>query len=318
MKPITANKPCHAQRHLGVSLCFSTLYFALAALLLCAPSAQAQEAGKDAKSYTYAPDSPTYWRKNHQVGGPGESFVFRRDNSVWVYTPELASLGGLPLEWASAELKGAEAVAFRMAPTGEEDCGFGGQLQICKPVVQCTLDIYFDREKHILPWAPNRMVADFHWIYESSASHLLPGIGFMPSPSGNVSRGNKNSPSQSSLNKSPFSDPQTGEELFWAVLGAPLGGGGLQIMAYDREIHSRLSLVRLLTTCHRVASERKSTVFSLYSRDPITVIPKKRFNEIHLPADWYQRTVAHVQTEVSNSSKFFQQTLQQINQGASK
>jgi hypothetical protein len=233
---------------------------------------------------------------------------------VWVYTPELASLGGLPLEWASSELKGAEAVAFRMAPTGEEDCGFGGQLQICKPVVQCTLDIYFDREKHILPWAPNRMVADFHWIYESSASHLLPGIGFMPSPSGNVSRGNKNSPSQSSLNKSPFSDPQTGEELFWRLKGAQTGGG-FPIVAYDREIHSRLSLLRTSMGCDNYFTNPKGAFAFLATKGAGS---EKQKYEIFFPYSWGQRVQALTKLELARSSQFFQQTLQQINQGASK
>ncbi len=289
------------------------LTLALSSLLLAAP-AHAQEAGKDAKSYTYAPSSPTYWRKSHQVGGPGESFVFRRDSSVWVYTPELARLSGLPLEWVSSELKGAEAVAFRMAPTGEEDCGFGGQLSACKPVVQCTLDIYFDREKHLLPWAPNRMVADFKSSQEPSANSLIGSLGWTPIPNGNVSRGSKTSPNYPNLNISPFSDPQTGEELFWRLKGVQTGGG-FPMMAYDREIHSRLSFLRTSMGCDNYFVNPKGAIAFLSKSGEAT---DKQLYEIFFPFSWGQRVQTMTKLERARSSQFFQQTLQQLNPGANK
>jgi hypothetical protein len=194
-----------------------------------------------------------------------------------------------------------------MAPTGEEDCGFGGQLQICKPVVQCTLDIYFDRERHILPWAPNRMVADFFSRNEPSASHLVYSVKPHPDTTVFVRR-------EGIGRQSPFSDPQTGEELFWRLKGAQTGGG-FPIVAYDREIHSRLSLLRTSMGCDNYFTNPKGAIAFLATKGAGA---EKQKYEIFFPYSWGQRVQAMTKLELARSAQFFQQTLQQINQGASK
>lgn len=74
------------------------------------------------------------------------------DPNVYVYTPEFAKRFQLPMEWASEELKGADAVAFRVVPT-YKSCGWGGNPKACREdEVRCDMDVYFDHQRNPLPW----------------------------------------------------------------------------------------------------------------------------------------------------------------------
>jgi hypothetical protein len=251
----------------------SNLFLKAGLLIACLSASQfgqTQEVGKHALDYTYAPGSPTYWRNSHSTR-PG-NFVFRRDPNVWVYTTEVAQRVGMPLEWASDELKGVAAAAFRMERDGaEEDCGWGGNPKACKPLVRCVLELYFDRQAHPLPWAPNRMVADFYWQHVSSAFHFLPSTGWGPGPNGDVSRAVKSSPNYPDLSRQPFADPQTGEELnFEPGLDNPAGVrlGGNRVTAYDKEIHGRYSFVRVQKLCIDIPSlNPKGVTLQLQNRN---------------------------------------------------
>ena len=171
------------------------------ALLMNSAAAQAQmpeSAQVQPPAHTYVPGSPSYYRNTH--GEKARVEVYRRDPNIWVYTPEHAKRAGMPLEWASDDLKGVAAAAFRLERDGaEEDCGWGGNLNACKPVYRCVLELYFDRQEHKLPWDMKRIVADFDWQQVSTAYHLLPAIGYVPEPNGDRSRSTRNSPNYPSL-----------------------------------------------------------------------------------------------------------------------
>jgi hypothetical protein len=86
----------------------------------------AQEPGKHGLDYTYAEGSPQYWRGMHS-SRPG-NFVFRKDPHIWVVSPEMAKKAGLPLEWASEELQGVSAAAWRMQPVTSSVAGAATQM----------------------------------------------------------------------------------------------------------------------------------------------------------------------------------------------
>ena len=289
-------------------------------LLLCITASQlglAQEPGKHGLDYTYAPGSPTYWRNTHSTR-PG-NFVFRRDPNVWVYTPEVAQRVGMPLEWASAELKGVAAAAFRMERDGaEEDCGWGGNPKACKPLVRCVLELYFDRQAHPLPWAPNRQLADFDWQDVSTAYHFLPANGFEPTPNGDRSRSTRGSPNYPSLGvRQPFADPQTGEELMFEPgpdnpSGVRLGGN--RITAYDKEIHGRYTFVRVQKFCMDIPNlNAKGVTLQLQTRDG-----SKVFNQIFFPAKWTQRLIASGKTDKQQDEDFYKGIWNNLNTGERK
>ena len=292
---------------------------ATAAALGIGVMAMAQDPGKHALDYTYAEGSPQYWRGMHSTR-PG-NFVFRKDPHVWVVTPEFAKTAGLPLEWASDELQGVTAAAWRMQP-GEEQCGWGGNPNACKRDMVCTLDLYFDRQTQVLPWAPNRLVADFYWQDVSSAWHLLPSLGWAKEANGDVSRGSKSSPNPS-LDKSPFADPKTGEALLWDT----------QVIAYDREIHSRYAFVRLSLGCvgELGAEPHKSRKFNLETKASRSErnsemgrsterpdLAKFVHHTIALPAAWDKRIGPFRKAFMQGTENFYQNTWNTINKGDTK
>ena len=276
---------------------------------------QAQDIGKHALDYTYAEGSSQYWRNTHSTT-PG-NFVFRRDPNIWVYTPEIAKRVGMPLEWASDELKGVAAAAFRMERDGaEEDCGWGGNPKACKPVVRCVLELYFDRQTQSLPWDARMQVADFDWQGVSTAYHFLPAQGWAEAPNGNIARGSKGSRYYPTLGtRQPFADPQTGDELIFA---SPTGEGGMRVLAYDKEIHGRYAFVRLADGCGRAKhlypnGER----LLLQSRDK-QFKTIKVFHEISLPDAWIKRIREVGEKNWQQDNDFYKNTWNNLNQGDKK
>lgn len=88
-------------------------FFWLCWSLVISASAQAQTPTPGAN-----PQAQSMSRYERTHGGtPG---VFRRDPNVWVMTPEVAERSGMPKAWASSELKGVAAAAFRREPEGAE------------------------------------------------------------------------------------------------------------------------------------------------------------------------------------------------------
>ncbi len=265
-------------------------FFKTLSLLMCialTPQIQAQEQGMHGADYTYAQGSPEYWRNAHSTK-PG-SFTFWRDTNIWVYTKEVAQRSGMPLEWASDELKGVAAAAWRMEPDSKgPQCGWGGNPKACKWDAQCVLELYFDRQAHQLPWAPNRMVADFYWQEIPTAFHFLPAQGWAPALNGDISRGSKGSPNYPGLGHSPFSDPKTGDELGFADKG---DAGKSRVIAYDREIHSRYAFVRLDGGCaiSKRAFPKGITVQLRRIKGLNVAIDSPVFHELYLPSSWTER-----------------------------
>ena len=287
-------------------------------LLLCITASQlglAQEPGKHGLDYTYAPGSPTYWRNTHSTR-PG-NFVFRRDPNVWVYTPEVAQRVGMPLEWASAELKGVAAAAFRMERDGaEEDCGWGGNPKACKPLVRCVLELYFDRQAHPLPWAPNRMVADFYWQDVSTAYHFLPANGFEPTPNGDRSRSTRGSPNYPSLGaRQPFADPQTGEELMFVSIESE---GQKRVLAYDKEVRGRYAFVRLSDACGRSAWQYKTGQLIRLVPKENRISDKGIYHDVLLPVRWVERIRELTSQNRQQDNDFYKGIWNNLNSGVKK
>lgn len=266
-------------------------FFKTLSLLMCialTPQIQAQEQGKHGADYTYAQGSPEYWRNAHSTK-PG-SFTFWRDTNIWVYTKEVAQRSGMPLEWASDELKGVAAAAWRMEPDSKgPQCGWGGNPKACKWDAQCVLELYFDRQAHQLPWDVRMPLADFDWQGIPTAFHFLPAQGWAPATNGDRSRGSLKSPNFPTLaSHSPFSDPKTGDELGFAREG---NEAKRKVIAYDREIHSRYVFVRLEDGCGRskliwtngeVLQLRRLEGLGVALKSPV-------FHEIRLPHAWIER-----------------------------
>ncbi len=83
-----------------------------------------------------------------------------KDRYIWAVTPEFAKKFCMPQEFVSNELKGAEAVAFKLVPGGfGENCGFGGKAEVCAQGVDLRFEIYISRDVKL----PVKNEVDFYY-----------------------------------------------------------------------------------------------------------------------------------------------------------
>jgi len=80
--------------------------------------------------------------------------LYTKDPNVWVYTPEFAKRFAMPEKWATDELKGAQAIAYRIRFNREETCGWFRDPNACRNNYACVMDIYTDHDAG-LPWEPD-------------------------------------------------------------------------------------------------------------------------------------------------------------------
>ncbi|PIT78328.1 hypothetical protein B9Z41_07915 [Limnohabitans sp. JirII-31] len=252
----------------------------------------------EAFAQTPAEPAKKMLRYEREHGGSGG--VFRRDPNIWVYTTAVARDAGMPMEWASDELKGVVAAAFRREPEGaEQDCGWGGNKNACSPVMNCVLELYFDRTVQKLPWREGSPVVDFDSAkgYFSSIKHgQLWAFDSVTKTSGRKPR--------VIFGNTPFVDPETGKDLYWQSVGARQGTGRLQTMAYDREIHGRYSYLKLNHGCGGHPFVNGQTL-NLQLEDKMTFKVDKVLYEIYLPAAWSSRAGEVVKQDREQEHNFY-------------
>jgi hypothetical protein len=68
---------------------------------------------------------------------------YTKDEYIWVVTPEFAAAYCMPPEFVDKSLKGAEAIAYKPMYAGYENCGFGGQKEVCSRAMSHGFEIYY-------------------------------------------------------------------------------------------------------------------------------------------------------------------------------
>ena len=76
---------------------------------------------------------------------PGKT-RYTKDDYLWVVSPEFAKRYCMPPEFIDTELKGALAIAYKPVQEGTEECGFGGQKEVCGRRMAHGFEIYFDNQ----------------------------------------------------------------------------------------------------------------------------------------------------------------------------
>ena len=81
---------------------------------------------------------------NGYYTGPRPGRVrYTKDKWIWVVTPEFAQKFCMPTAFISNELKGAEAIAFKvMEENDEEVCGWGDKVEVCSGRKSLRFEIY--------------------------------------------------------------------------------------------------------------------------------------------------------------------------------
>lgn len=81
---------------------------------------------------------------NGYYSGPRPGRVrYTKDPWLWVVTPQFAQKFCMPPEFVSTELKGAEAVAFKISERQDEEvCGWGDKAEVCSREKNLRFEIY--------------------------------------------------------------------------------------------------------------------------------------------------------------------------------
>lgn len=243
---------------------------------------------------------------------------FFKDINIWVVTKEFAETFGMRPEMIDPELKGVEAVAFRIEDGGSPLCGMGGKAESCQKPSRCMLEIYVDERKHPLPWVTDQK-ADWHWRYNSSValrtSTEKDGIVSLPDPRfipNRVFKGN------SSLH--PFWDKNSGKEAVYFDISY-LGGdwaNASDVLGYKRGVIAGLTLVSFSQWCMSPNAAKRQLVYRLEVREEIMSPTIERFHEFIVPGRFVDQLRSALKAHTEEQLKFLRGVVERASSNQSK
>jgi hypothetical protein len=280
----------------------SNKFFKILMVFVCLVSTQLTYAQTDAQ-----PSGPSYKERRDprlRKSGPLDA-----DPNVYVYTAEFAKRFQMPEEWVSNELKGVDAVAFRVIPRPYKSCGWGGDPNACSSnEVLCEMDLYFDHKRNPLPWDERRP--------ERYSEHYTQSVNFIANY---LVESNQNYPRSTQrlrtpprkddhvfAKSSPFVDPKSGKGLWWQGgywnSNEDRGGIYMSVMSYDRELFTGVSLVVMGGGCGQPADAIWLTGDNAGYREKATA-----FKQISLPQSWRMRAQEATKESKDRTAAFFKQ-----------
>lgn len=248
--------------------------------------------------------------QRYEINQTFDGQVYRKDNNVWVYTKDFADLFGMPKEYIE-DVQGIAAAAFRIEDTSFQECGFGGKADACRKVEECLLDLYFDENKHPLPWATDiRMqwkpsYASMIWLRPIDVRAERPHgmLAVEPTPGIIRNMGRKST-------FIPFADPVSKvEAIFTTNAKTDQGGedavsGSLHLMGYMRDFYRGLSVVSLQFGCTTAARPAVNIRLNAV-RDGAYQMPVAEFNRILLPPGFVSRMNTQMKAQSDRNAIFY-------------
>jgi hypothetical protein len=287
---------------------FSTVRRAIAVLLLCVAQ---QTFAQDSSQQLSKPRNQSSQR--YEINQTFDGQVYNKDNNVWVYTKEFADLFGMPQQYIE-DVQGIAAAAFRIEDRSYQECGFGGQADVCRKIEQCLIDLYFDERKNPLPWITDiksqwkPSYSSMIWLRPLDIRSERPyGTLAIDPPPGVI----RNIGGNSAL--IPFADPISKVEAIFTsnVFDAPgdteAVSGSMYLLGYMHDFYKQLSVVSLQFGCGTFS--RKSINIRLDSkRKGAYETPVARFNKVVLPEGFVQR-IKNIQKARSDRNAVFYRSL---------
>lgn len=248
--------------------------------------------------------------QRYEINQTFDGQVYRKDNNVWVYTKDFADLFGMQKEYIE-EVQGIAAAAFRIEDTSFQECGFGGKADSCRKVEECLLDLYFDENKHPLPWATDiRMqwkpsYASMIWLRPIDVRAERPHgtLAVEPTPGIIRNKGRKST-------FIPFADPVSKvEAIFTTNAKTDQGGedavsGSLHLMGYMRDFYRGLSVVSLQFGCTTAARPAVNIRLNAV-RDGAYQTPVAEFSRILLPPGFVSRMNTQMKAQSDRNAIFY-------------
>lgn len=241
------------------------------------------------------PAGPSY-HERQRVFKPGGG-TKQVDPNVYVYTPEFAKRFQMPDEWISTELKGVDAVAFRVVPS-YPSCGWGGDPKACNTnEVRCEMDLYFDHKANPLPW--DERYPEVRAGRYGTSVHFIPALI-------RESRLPKHTNNLGWSSYSPFVDLKTGKGLGWQYftsLDSKSGWGWVTLLGYDKEVFFGVSLLTLNASCY---DPRAALGLASSSLDtPFDITQSSVSKAIFLPKSWQDRVKQALRETKERAEAFF-------------
>lgn len=262
---------------------------AQAAESLTSPTTQTQAVPKTTWSRESPPMEDSYAARNFN-----RRQVHPVDPNIWAYSAEFAERFKMPKEWVASDLQGAEAVAFRIEPA-YRSCGWGGNPDACRDnETRCVMDVYFDNKKQPLPWEKKIRESDLNLISTSAFFIGTKTNQFARYP-GKFGK------------RFPFSDPNTGNELYWSVEALGSSSGALIQFSYDREVFAGLSFVTLRTYCGDDVKMTLKVFFPENATEKSVV-----YNTVVFPQSWRLRKKSAIQENNAKTEAFFKKTFEEL------
>jgi hypothetical protein len=215
----------------------------------------------------------------------------------------------MPEEWMSDELKGVDAVAFRVIARPYKSCGWGGDPNAClSNEVRCEMDLYFNHKRNPLPWdeeRPHRYSELYTKSVNFIANYFAEGNQNYPVPERRLGLPKRRN-DHAFARHSPFVDPKSGKGLWWqggySNSNEDRGGIYMSMTAYDREIFSGVSLVVMTGGCGQPADSIWLTGDNAsYGEKHIA------FKQISLPQSWRARVKEITKESSDRTAAFFKQ-----------
>lgn len=120
---------------------------------------------------------------------PGKTH-YTKDKWLWAVSPDFAKNFCMPPEFVSTELKGAEAVAYKLVEDQDEErCGWGGNAEVCGKRTEHRFEIYYQngtipKERQVpyfhgahLPSAMLLSTTEREWAFKAKSLKTKPRVG---------------------------------------------------------------------------------------------------------------------------------------------
>lgn len=223
----------------------------------------------------------------------GKRGTYRKDIHVWVYTSAFAKRFGMPKQWIDDDLKGAQALAYRLdLDVYGTKCGYFSDVENCRPSTACVVDMYIDDEAD-LPWNTDTR---FDSMYGRKSKALLRSQYPDDKPAylyRRVKRGQQY---------------KLGLDVVY-VSGNTRPLNNYSILEYDRDIYKNLDYVSGSMTCRTFGESRN---IKIKINDPVIDEdgwikynqPNRLAHAITIPNSFMQRIEAYDKAQYEPSSLF--------------
>ena len=222
----------------------------------------------------------------------GKRGTYTKDTHVWVYTSAFAKRFGMPQEWVDDELKGAEALAYRLdLDVYGTKCGYFSNVENCRPATACVVDMYID-DKANLPWNNKARYAS---MYGRKSKGIL------------RSQYPNDKPAYLYRRTKRGQQYKLGLDVVY-VSGSKLVLNNYHILEYDKDIYKNLDYISGAMTCRSFGKSRdiKIKIKKPPLRDNGSIIYNKGkvTHAITIPNSFMQRIGAYDKAQYEPNSLF--------------